>query len=108
MVMDSTEVTTAEKFTATERLWLTADRERVVKDGDPQAAFLFATPGKKISAEDVERFGLKARKRAPENKAMQPDEDKAVAAEEDAAAQPAEEEAPTKPKRRPAARKAAK
>ena len=47
------------KVTATERLYLTADKERVVKEGDPDAAFLFVTPGKEISAEDAKRYGIK-------------------------------------------------
>lgn len=50
---------------ADRRLWLTADRERVVEEGDPEAAFLFATPGKDISDEDVERYGLKPARKAP-------------------------------------------
>jgi hypothetical protein len=49
-------------FEVDERLWLTADRERVVRDGDPEAAFLFATPGKRISAEDAKRYGLVGKK----------------------------------------------
>jgi hypothetical protein len=66
----------ADSVKATERLYLTADRERVVKEGDPDAAFLFSTPGKEISAEDAKRFGIKAASKpadkqapAPENKA---------------------------------------
>jgi hypothetical protein len=49
---------TASWVEADEKLWLTADRERVVADGDPEAAFLFATPGKRVSREDAERYGL--------------------------------------------------
>ena len=44
---------------ADRRLYLTADRERVVEEGDPDAAFLFVTPGKQISDADAERYGLK-------------------------------------------------
>ena len=40
------------------RLFLTADRERVVEAGDPDAAFLYATPGKRIPADEAERYGL--------------------------------------------------
>lgn len=42
------------------RLYLTVDKAEVVEDGDPRAAFLFATPGVEIAAGDVERLGLSA------------------------------------------------
>lgn len=41
-----------------EELWLAADRETVVKAGDPSAAFLLGTPGKRVSVEEAERLGL--------------------------------------------------
>ena len=40
------------------RLFLTADRSRVVEAGDPEAAFLYATPGKRIPTDEAERYGL--------------------------------------------------
>jgi len=43
---------------AAEKLWLTADRSALVNDGDERAAFLFCTPGKKISDEDAARLGV--------------------------------------------------
>lgn len=46
------------KIVVDRRLWLTADRERLVEDGDPEAAFLFATPGKRIPRDQAERYGL--------------------------------------------------
>lgn len=46
---------------ATERLWLTADRDRVVGESDPAAVFLFAAEGDEIAADDAERYGLKQR-----------------------------------------------
>lgn len=52
----------AEKVKVTERLYLTADKERVVAEGDPDAAFLFAAPGSEISAEDAEKYGLGTKK----------------------------------------------
>lgn len=62
---------------ADRRLWLTADRERVVEEGDPEAAFLFATPGKEISDADAEKYGLKpAKAKAAEAKQAEPAEDK--------------------------------
>ena len=42
----------------TERLYLTADRQRVVRDGDTRAASLYAVPGDEIPASAVELFGL--------------------------------------------------
>lgn len=46
-------------FKSDRRLWLTADKARVVEDGDPEAAFLLAGPEGTISPDDVERLGLK-------------------------------------------------
>lgn len=43
---------------AQERLWLTADRNHVVKEGDPAAAFLLAVPGHTIPRAEAERLGL--------------------------------------------------
>src|SRR4051812_26203802 len=43
---------------ARERLYLTADKDRVVRDGDPKAAFLYAAQGDEIPATAAERFGL--------------------------------------------------
>lgn len=45
-------------ITADRRLFLDATRERVVEDGDADAAFLLATPGKRIPGDEVERLGL--------------------------------------------------
>ena len=46
------------KVIATERLWLTADRKHVVRDGDPKAANLLTVAGREIPAELVEKFDL--------------------------------------------------
>lgn len=43
---------------ADRRLWLTADKVRVVEDGDPAAAFLLASPGTEIPVDEAERLGL--------------------------------------------------
>jgi enoyl-CoA hydratase/carnithine racemase len=43
---------------ARERLYLTADRDRIVREGDPKAAFLYAALGDEIPASAAERFGL--------------------------------------------------
>jgi len=46
------------RIIANERLWLTADRDHVVPEGHPDAAFLFAGAGKSIRRVDAERLGL--------------------------------------------------
>ena len=51
------------------RLYLTADRDRVVGEGDPDARFLFAVPGSRIRAEDAERYELVKARRQASNKA---------------------------------------
>ena len=43
---------------AAQRLWLTADKEAVVADGDERAASLYAAEGDEIPAEMAEKFGL--------------------------------------------------
>lgn len=43
---------------AEERLWLTAGRDRVVAEGDEEAAFLFAGVGQRIPWADAVRYGL--------------------------------------------------
>jgi hypothetical protein len=54
---------------ADRRLYLNADRSRVVEDGDPEAAYLLAAEGTDISNEDVRRYGLD-KKQAPEPEPM--------------------------------------
>jgi hypothetical protein len=44
-----------------ERLWLTVDGERIVAEGDPAAAALYAAVGQQISREEAERYGLVAK-----------------------------------------------
>lgn len=60
-------------------LYLTADRLRVVPEGDPQAAFLLVATGGSLPIADVEHWGLTAPKAkpAPANKQRSgPTEDK--------------------------------
>lgn len=64
---------------ADRRLWLTADRARVVEEGDPEAAFLFTSPGKEISDEDAERYGLDEKPKAEEKQAETPADKEAPA-----------------------------
>lgn len=49
------------KVTVDRRLWLTADKERLVEDGDKDAAFLWATEGREVLAEEAEAVGYKAK-----------------------------------------------
>jgi len=44
----------------TERLYLTEDKNSVVKEGDERAAFLLGVPGTKISDKEAKRLGLLA------------------------------------------------
>jgi hypothetical protein len=41
-----------------ERLWLTADRSRLVKEGDAEAAFLYCIPGHTVSDIEAWRYGI--------------------------------------------------
>lgn len=65
-------------WTSDRRLWLTADKQRVVEDGDPEAAFQYTTPGITISMLEAIRYGL-----APTSKAASKPADKAVHGAED-------------------------
>jgi hypothetical protein len=44
--------------TSTHRLFLTADRTRAVREGDPEAAYLLVNAGGQVSDADAERYGL--------------------------------------------------
>lgn len=43
---------------AKEKLYLTAERDTLVKAGDPKAAFLYCTPGDEIPQSAADKFGL--------------------------------------------------
>lgn len=68
---------TSTSYEVGETLWLNADRSKVVADGDPDAAFLLATAGKRLSVEEAELYGLagKAKAKAATKEAA-PAEDK--------------------------------
>ena len=58
------------------RLYLTADRSRVVEEGNPDAAFLLVGAGCELHDTVARQYGLldvqaKAIKAAPENKAIE-------------------------------------
>ncbi|MFQ5775857.1 MAG: hypothetical protein ACE5GS_15145 [Kiloniellaceae bacterium] len=73
---------------ATERLWLTADGTKLVREGDPRATTLYAVPGDEIPERAAAQFGLvdgRLKRRAPaadkqrgraEDKAVKPAADK--------------------------------
>lgn len=60
---------TRQQVIAQERLYLTADKSRVVGEGDKEAAFLFAAVGQPILIGDAERYGLIAK----ETKGVEPE-----------------------------------
>jgi len=47
------------QFELDRKLWLTRDQSRVVEDGDPEAASLLGTKGKRIPLALAERYGIK-------------------------------------------------
>lgn len=91
---------------AKERLFLNADKTRLVKDGDKHAAYLYAVPGDEIPESAAKKFGLvdgrlkgsdeaeaaDALRKKAEEKAKAEAEDKKSKAEAEAKAK-AEEEA---------------
>lgn len=65
---------------ADKRLWLSADRETVIADGDPRAAFLLCSPGDEVTDEDAKRYGIKAAAK-PADKQSAPPSNKGGAVE---------------------------
>jgi len=59
-------------------VWVTAERDRIVDEGDSAAAYLLAAEGGEIPEEEAKRLGYRAQQRVankelePENKAMGP------------------------------------
>lgn len=67
----------APMVTLDRKLWLTADRENVVEDGDVNAAFLLGGEGDEIPEDEADRLGLKKRSKKPsEDKKAETPEDK--------------------------------
>jgi hypothetical protein len=72
----------SDDYIPTSRLWLTADRGKVVPEGDSAAAFLFAIPGRVIPRAEALRYGLiteapAIKERVPEHtKELVPEETK--------------------------------
>lgn len=48
----------SQNMIAAEKLFLVADKSKLVREGDESAAFLYATPGDEIPADAAEMFGL--------------------------------------------------
>lgn len=46
-----------ETVTMDRKLWLTAAKDRLVEDGDPDARFLFCVPGRQVAVSELERLG---------------------------------------------------
>jgi pyruvate/2-oxoglutarate dehydrogenase complex dihydrolipoamide acyltransferase (E2) component len=65
-------------YIADSEMWLNADRTKVLEAGDPDAAFLFATPGKRITVEDAELYGLTKLAKEENPKEVKPADNKMV------------------------------
>lgn len=96
-----------ELVTVAEHWYLTEDRCRVVKEGDPAGRWLWASPGTEVPRADAIRYGALNPDPEPEVAvAEEPEPDAAV--NEPEAEKPREDEAPAEKKAPPAANKAAK
>lgn len=58
--------------TATERLYLTSDRSRVVPKGDREAAYLWKAEGDQITADEARQYGLEGADEAPRGRSGPP------------------------------------
>jgi hypothetical protein len=47
-----------------EKLFLNADKDKLVKEDSPEAAFLFAAPGDEVDDDEAKRLGLSGKKQA--------------------------------------------
>jgi hypothetical protein len=68
-------------YKADRRLWLDADKKKVVEEGDPDAAFLLAAPDQEIPDEVADQYDLKSLKGAEETKQLTPEENKSLRAD---------------------------
>lgn len=64
---------TEHQVIAQERLYLNADKSRVVKEGDKDAAFLLAAVGQPIAAGVAKRLGLIGEEVKPEAQSAAPE-----------------------------------
>jgi len=75
---------------AEENLWLTADKESLVPDGHPDAAFLFSSSGGELSVAEAEKYGLLGGKAKAAQEDAEPEEKKAAKPADKKAAKPAD------------------
>ena len=73
---------------ATKRLWLTADKKKVVEEGHKNAAFLLCAKGQEVPKAVVEQYGLakifsEKKKEQSENKMVEPVKNKGKGKEKD-------------------------
>jgi hypothetical protein len=62
-------------FKSDKRLYLNADKTKVVEEDAADAAYLFAGVGDEVSDEDAKQYGLKAPKRTEVTEVKAEDED---------------------------------
>lgn len=68
---------------AKQRLWQTADRKRLVPEGDPDAAFLYCIPGRRIPIHEARLYGLVEEwPEVPDVKDIEPAETKEIRPQE--------------------------
>lgn len=71
------------KFIANQRLFLNEERNKVVREDDPEASYLLAAQGKPISQSLVDRLKISQHFNASEEKAQDKSEDKSEEKGED-------------------------
>jgi colicin import membrane protein len=82
---------TGAKVVVDRRLFLNADQTKVVEEGDPEAAFLFAAAGREVLKADLKKLGCQFTTKADTKKAEKAEAAAAKKAEaEEAAAKKAE------------------
>lgn len=69
-------------YTSDRRLYLAADGETVVEEGDPRAATLLVGEGGQLSVEDAARYGLTNTRKQSGEKAEAPKSNKVRSAPE--------------------------
>jgi hypothetical protein len=81
-------------YVSDRRLYVTADRECLVEEGDPKARFLLVAEGGELSMEEARRYGLVKDEAAPAGKSVPKPKDKARRPAKNKAVQgPAEDKA---------------
>ena len=66
-------------FKSDKRLYVNADRSKIVEEDSPEAAYLLVGAGGQVSDEDAKKYGLKASRSAENKKADDEPESKQVA-----------------------------